>query len=467
MAKVTIVGGGLAGSEAALQLAARGISVELIEMRPASSTPAHSTNQFAELVCSNSLKSLDGTSAAGTLKYELARMGSFLIRVALQSRVPAGKALAVDRDRFSSQITDMIMSNPLIDVVTDEISQIPSAPAIIATGPLTSDTLASNIQSVLGADFLSFYDAAAPIVAADSLDRSKIFAQSRYNKGTGDDYLNAAMDKSQYEEFVAELVGAQKALSRNFEKKELFSACQPVEEIARSGPDALRFGPLKPVGLTDPNTGKRPWAVVQLRAENASLGAYNLVGFQTNLKFGEQERVFRMIPGLENADFLRYGVMHRNTFINAPHALGSSFDIPGRPGIRFAGQITGTEGYCEAMASGLLSALFMYAELSGIEMPPMPKETLFGALVSYATDPATDSYQPMHVNYGIVPPLDKRPRKKQDRYRAYSARARGAIDLYRAKLEDLNLIPPSLNPEIPREMLIDCFHSNPSCVLGF
>lgn len=449
---VTVLGGGLAGSEAALQLAARGMDVTLVEMRPNRMTPAHSTGYMAELVCSNSLKSLDGASAAGTLKYELARMGSFLIRAALESSVPAGKALAVDRDLFSSRITEMINDNPRIRVVSEEATQIPSPPAVIATGPLTSDVFARSIQEALGTSLLAFYDAAAPIVSADSIDMTRVFAQSRYGKGGGQDYLNAPMERDLYESFVEELVHADRTILRDFERRELFSACQPVEEIARTGTDALRFGPLKPVGLKDPETGRRPWAVVQLRAENSSMAAYNLVGFQTNLRFAEQERVFRMIPGLENAEFLRYGVMHRNTFIDAPRALGPTFDIPGRPGIRFAGQVTGTEGYCEAIASGLFAAIFTYAEITGANIPLPSRETLFGALVAYATSPETVSYQPMHVNYGIVPPLESKPKGKQERYRAYARRARSAVDSYRDVLEDAGVVPASILADIPHQI---------------
>ena len=445
---VTIIGAGLAGCEAALQLACRGIKVRLHEMRPEKSTPAHKTNALGELVCSNSLKSLDQTSAAGTLKYELAAMGSFLIRAATEVAVPAGKALAVDRALFSERVTALVEGHPNIEIVHGEVDAIPPAPAIVATGPLTSDALSSALAGELGADFLSFYDAAAPIVMAESLDRSKVFAQSRYGKGDGDDYLNAPFDKEEYQAFVAELVSARRVIERDFERRELFAACQPVEEIARTGEDALRFGPLKPVGLADPETGKRPWAVVQLRAEDASLRSYNLVGFQTNLAFPEQERVFRMIPGLENAEFARFGVMHRNTFVDAPHALTGIFELPSRPGVHLAGQLTGTEGYCEAIASGLLAALAVCADLAGMELPRPPKECLFGALVDYALNPETADYQPMHVNYGIIPPFEKKIRNKRERYAAYARRAREHVAAYRRRLEEAGLF----GPEVPAEM---------------
>ena len=439
MSKVKVIGAGLAGSEAALQLADRGVQVELYEMRPTKQTPAHHTGNYAELVCSNSLKSMDGASAAGILKYEMTVLGSRLMEIAFESAIPAGKALAVDRDIFSQRVTDEINAHPNIEVVEDELTQVPTGPAIIATGPLTSDTLAASIQNMLGTGFLSFYDAAAPIVSADSINRDKVFAQSRYGKG-GDDYLNAPFDKDEYEAFQEAIVSAEKALARDFDSKELFSACQPVEEIARTGKDALRYGPLKPVGLVDPRTGRRPWAVVQLRCENSATSAYNLVGFQTNLKFGEQERVFRMIPGLEEAEFLRYGVMHRNTFIDSPHVLNPTFEVENRPGIRFAGQITGTEGYCEAIASGLYTALATLAQMKGVDFPLLPTTTVFGSLVDYATNPETKHYQPMHVNFGILQPLENRIRNKQERYLAYASRAREQIVLYRDELQKLGLV---------------------------
>lgn len=434
-----MIGAGLAGSEAALQLADRGVQVELYEMRPTKQTPAHHTGNYAELVCSNSLKSMDGASAAGILKYEMTVLGSRLMEIAFESAIPAGKALAVDRDIFSQRVTDEINAHPNIEVVEDELTQVPTGPAIIATGPLTSDTLAASIQNMLGTGFLSFYDAAAPIVSADSINRDKVFAQSRYGKG-GDDYLNAPFDKDEYEAFQEAIVSAEKALARDFDSKELFSACQPVEEIARTGKDALRYGPLKPVGLVDPRTGRRPWAVVQLRCENSATSAYNLVGFQTNLKFGEQERVFRMIPGLEEAEFLRYGVMHRNTFIDSPHVLNPTFEVENRPGIRFAGQITGTEGYCEAIASGLYAAIATLAQMKGVDFPLLPTTTVFGSLVDYATNPETKHYQPMHVNFGILQPLENRIRNKQERYLAYASRAREQIVLYRDELQKLGLM---------------------------
>ncbi len=440
MAVVKIIGAGLAGSEAAYQLASRGIDVELYEMRPKKNTPAHHTSEFAELVCSNSLKSLDQTSAAGTLKFELMQMDSFVLRKAFECRVPAGKALAVNREKFSESVTKELEANPHVVIVRDEVTQIPEPPAIIATGPLTSGPLADSIHNLLGGEFMSFYDAAAPIVEAESLDMDKIFIQSRYDKG-GADYLNAPFNKEEYENFVQELVDAERVILKEFESKDLFSACQPVEEIARTGLDALRYGPLKPIGLRDPKTGHRPWAAVQLRAENEDKSAYNLVGFQTNLRFPEQERVFRMIPGLENANFSRFGVMHRNTFIDSPHALGPTFNSKDGKSIRFAGQLTGTEGYCEAIASGLYAALATYADLIGTSLPKPPVYTMFGSLVDYATNPNTLKYQPMHVNYGIMAPFEHRIRNKSERYRAYSERARNSLIDYRSKLYELGIVP--------------------------
>jgi len=421
---VTVIGGGVAGTEAAWQLAARGIRVGLREMRPAHTSPAHHGADLAELVCSNSLKSDDPTTAAGLLKRELEDLGSVVMSVARATRVPAGAALAVDRAAFSARLTDLINSHPLIDVSRAEATSIPDGPVIVATGPLTSPGLDTALAQLVGGDRLSFYDAAAPIVDALSLDRDIVFAASRYDKGEGSDYLNAPMTREEYDLFYDALVNASRVEDKDFERKELFSACQPVEEVARSGKDALRFGALKPVGLVDPRTGERPWAVVQLRAENAAATAYNLVGFQTNLTFPEQRRVFSTIPGLARAEFLRYGVMHRNTFIDAPRLLDSTLALRDEPRIRFAGQITGTEGYLEAAATGLLAAANTAAWLQNQPPVVLPHTTALGSLVAYATDPETQRYQPMHVNFGLVPPLDCRVRGKRERYSAYSERAR-------------------------------------------
>ena len=435
--EVTIIGAGLAGSEAALQLAARGVPVRLVDMRPRVSTPVHRSAAPAELVCSNSLKSKDATTAAGCLKYELGVLGSQLLAAAWDTSVPAGGALAVDRTRFSHEVARMLDGSERIERVCSECVALPDGPAIVATGPLTSEALAAELQEACGAESLAFYDAAAPIVEADSLDRSIVFAQSRYGKGDGADYLNAPMNRDEYEAFVAELLAARRVIEKDFERRELFAACQPIEEVARTGTDALSHGALKPVGLTDPRTGARPWAVVQLRAENAACSAYNLVGFQTNLRFGEQERVFRMVPGLEHAEFSRYGVMHRNTFLDAPHVLTRALSLPGHPQLHFAGQVTGTEGYLEAVASGLFAALAVYAQLASVPEPHLPVDTLFGCLLDYATDPQTQGYQPMHVNYGILAPLEPRIRNKRERKAAYARRARAAADAFVASRPDL------------------------------
>ena len=432
---VNVVGGGLAGSECALQLADRGVRVTLWEQRPNGSAPAHHTDRLAELVCSNSLKSLREESAAGLLKWELAAMGSRLIAMARASSVPAGGALAVDRDAFSNAVTQAVEAHPLIELRREEVRAVPEGPCVIAAGPLCSPELFSSLCSLVGATHLSFYDAAAPIVDAQTIDRTVAFSQSRYEEGLGD-YLNCPMDKDEYERFYDALVGAKRVVSRDFEEKDLFNACQPVEEVARKGRDTLRYGALKPVGLTDPRTGRRPWAVVQLRPENAEATAYNLVGFQTNLTWGEQARVFRMIPGLEEAEFFRYGVMHRNSFVDAPRTLDESFAVPGT-NVRLAGQLTGTEGYVEAMASGLLAALNTYADLRGLPRVQLPRTGALGSLVAYATDPATDPYQPMHVNFGLVPPLEGRRMRKGERYAAYAARAKEDLTTYLATRSDL------------------------------
>lgn len=434
---VTVVGAGLAGSEAALQLAMRGVAVRLVEMRPKRQTDVHKTADPAELVCSNSLKSKDATSAAGSLKYELATMGSQVLSCAFETEVAAGGALAVNRAEFSAHVKHLLESFDNIELCEQECTGIPQGPAIIATGPLTSDALAACLERELGTKSLAFYDAAAPIVEADSLDRDVVFAQSRYDKGGSADYLNAPLDKESYEAFVTELVGAKRVIEKDFERRELFAACQPIEEVARTGMDSLSHGALKPVGLTDPRTGHRPWAAVQLRAENAAGTAYNLVGFQTNLRFGEQERVFRMIPGLEHVEFSRYGVMHRNTFVDTPHALTKTLALPGHPQVHLAGQVTGTEGYVEAIASGLFAALAVYAELAGLAAPELPKDTLFGCLLDYATDPQTEDYQPMHVNYGIIEPIVPKIRNKSQRKAAYARRAHEAIDAYVQQRPDL------------------------------
>ncbi|MEG2262463.1 MAG: methylenetetrahydrofolate--tRNA-(uracil(54)-C(5))-methyltransferase (FADH(2)-oxidizing) TrmFO [Raoultibacter sp.] len=465
---IDIVGGGLAGSEAALQLASRGVHVRLIEMRPVVQTPVHTGEGFAELVCSNSLKSTKPDSAAGMLKTELAMLGSQVFACAQRCAVPAGGALAVDRDQLSACVTKAIEDNPLIEVVraeargisaagkvlvcrsgqedSDELPGVPDA-IILASGPLTSDALATSLQAITGKQHLAFYDAAAPIVMADSLDYDKLFTQSRYeDEGIGD-YLNAPFSREAYDEFIEALLAADRVIAKDFETRELFQACQPIEEIARKGHDAPRFGTLKPVGLIDPHTGCRPWAALQLRAEDAQGASYNLVGFQTNLTFSEQRRVFGMIPGLQQADFARYGVMHRNTFIDAPHLLGSNLQLVGSaaqgvPTAMFvAGQLSGTEGYCEAIASGLFAALFVYALVAGVPLPDTPRTTAFGALLAYATDSEqVKDYQPMHVNFGIMEPLEVPVKNKRNRYAAYAQRGTEAMRAYCDTLRDLDIL---------------------------
>lgn len=444
---MNIIGAGLAGSEAALQLAQRGVHVRLFEMRPETETDVHRGGDCAELVCSNSLKSTKPESAAGMLKAELAALGSQLIAAAGRSRVDAGGALAVDRDEFSADVTSMVKENPYIEYRVMCVSNpldacLGAADAtILATGPLTSDALAQWLVDKTGSDNLAFFDAAAPVVMADSLDMDVLFRQSRYEQDAPGDYLNAPFDKESYDAFIAQLVAADRVIKRDFETKDLFQACQPIEEIARKGADAPRFGTCKPVGLIDPATGRRPWAAVQLRAENAQGTAYNLVGFQTNLTFGEQKRVFRMIPGLQNAEFARYGVMHRNTFIQAPRLLDRNLRLRGVDApVYVAGQLSGTEGYCEAIASGLMCALFVYAQLQGMQPPLLPVETAFGALLDYATDPATQDYQPMHVNFGILKPLDQHIRNKGMRYAAYAERGSRAMEGYVADIRAKGLL---------------------------
>lgn len=435
-----------------MQLAARGHRVRLVEMRPESGTPVHATGLCAELVCSNSLKSEKPDSAAGMLKAELDRLGSYVFAAARHNAVPAGGALAVDRVAFAQEVTSLVEQNPLIELerreAYDLVREARECDAlVVATGPLTSDALAASLGELTGAASLAFYDAAAPIVMAESLDASKLFRQSRYEDagdGAGD-YLNAPFDRAEYDAFIDALVNAERVIRRDFETRELFQACQPIEEIARKGHDAPRFGTLKPVGLTDPRTGRRPWAALQLRAEDAHGASYNLVGFQTNLTFPEQRRVFRMIPGLEHAEFARYGVMHRNTFVDAPRLLDAGLRLrtPHTEGLGapvfLAGQISGTEGYCEAIRSGLHVAVSVAALLAGEPLPALPRETAFGALLAYAVDPATKDYQPMHVNFGIMPPLEQRIRNKRDRYRAYAERGAEALARYRRELASRGL----------------------------
>lgn len=433
---VTIVGAGLAGSEAALQLADRGVRVRLVEMRPKTPTLVHVTGCCAELVCSNSLKSEKPDSAAGMLKRELAELGSQLYAQAKLHAVPAGGALAVDRTAFAEAVTALVEAHPLIDLVHEEVVDLVQAAEgadalVVAAGPLASDALAASLSRLAGEEHLAFYDAAAPIVMADSLDYAKLFRQSRYEDAAADagDYLNAPFSREEYDAFVDELVAAERVIRRDFETRDLFQACQPIEEIARKGHDAPRFGTLKPVGLTDPRTGHRPWAALQLRAEDAHGSSYNLVGFQTNLTFPEQRRVFRLIPGLENAEFARYGVMHRNTFLNSPALLGTDLSLKACSNVFFAGQITGFEGYMESAACGLLAARSMEARLSGRAFTPPPADTMCGALLRYITTPTKD-FQPMGANMGLLPAPETRIRDKRQRYLAVAQRAVAAMERY-------------------------------------
>jgi len=427
MSAVKVIGAGLAGCEAAWQLARRGIDVELYEMKPEKKSPAHHTNDFAELVCSNSFRGDRLENAVGLLKEELRRCGSLILQCAEASRVEAGGCLAVDRGGFARMVTEKIRSHPHITVIEGEVTEVPEAPVIIATGPLTSDEMSDAIGAYFGADYLHFFDAAAPLVTAESVDMELAWWQSRYDRGTPD-YVNCAMNKEQYEAFINELVAAEEAEVHGFEDKNVFEGCMPVEVMARRGFDTLRYGPLKPVGLVDPKTGKEPYAVVQLRQDNAKGSIYNLVGFQTHLKFGEQKRVFSMIPALRNAEFVRYGVMHRNTFLKSPKLLDRYYADRRNPMVAFAGQMTGVEGYVESTASGYLAAVAMAAKVQGREIPDFPKTTAIGALGYYISDETVENFQPMNINFSIVAPLEQRVRKKAEKNLAIANRSLAVID---------------------------------------
>ena len=430
--RAAVIGAGLAGSEAAWQLAKRGIDVTLYEMKPQRMSPAHKSPLFAELVCSNSLRSDRLQNAVGLLKEEMRLLDSLVMRAADQARVPAGGALAVDRERFSGFITDTLRGNPHVTVVEAEITEIPEGPVIIATGPLTSDALADRIAALPGMSTLHFFDAAAPIVMAESLDMNQVFRASRY--GRGDDYLNCPMDREQYDAFVEALLNAETAPVHGFEENMVFEGCMPVESMARRGHMVLAFGPMKPVGLPDPRTGKEAYAIVQLRQDDAAGSMYNLVGFQTRLKFGEQKRVFGMIPGLENAEFARYGVMHRNTFLHSPGLLDRNYCMLSRPDTCFAGQMTGVEGYVESAASGLTAGLALARKLNGKEHVEFPTATAIGALSHYISTPNSD-FQPMNITFGLIDGLDRRVRNKAQRYELISERAIGIVRDLSAKLD--------------------------------
>ncbi len=427
MDMVKVIGAGLAGSEAAWQLANRGLKVRLYEMKPHKKSPAHHADTFAELVCSNSLRGDRLENAVGLLKEELRRLDSLIIACADATRVEAGGCLAVDREGFSALVTEKLRNHPNITVVEEELTEVPEGPVIIATGPLTSDAMSDAIGRYFGEGYLHFFDAAAPLVTAESIDMTKAWWQSRYDRGTPD-YINCAMDRQEYEAFIKELVSAQEAEVHGFEDKNVFEGCMPVEVMARRGFETLRYGPLKPVGLVDPNTGKEPYAVVQLRQDNASKTVFNLVGFQTHLKFGEQKRVFSMIPALANAEFVRYGVMHRNTFLRSPKLLDRYYADRRNPLVAFAGQMTGVEGYVESAASGFLAAVAMAAKVQGRELPDFPKTTAIGALGLYISDETVENFQPMNINFSIISPLEQRIRKKAEKNLAIANRSLEVID---------------------------------------
>lgn len=444
---VSVIGAGLAGCEAAWQLACRGIPVTLYEMKPVKFSPAHHYEGFAELVCSNSLKASRVGSAAGLLKEEMYRLGSIVVRCARETAVPAGGALAVDRYLFSDRMTKTVTEHPMITVRHEEVTQIPEGPVIIASGPLTSDGLSQAIKELLGEAYLSFYDAASPIVSFDSVDMDKAFFAARYGNGE-DDYINCPMNRKEYEAFHEALVSAQSVELKEFEQDRLkvYEGCMPVEVLAKRGSDSIRYGPLKPVGLRDPRTGHRPWAVVQLRAENAQKTLYNLVGFQTNLRFPEQKRVFSMIPGLENAEFVRYGVMHRNTFLNSPKLLDASYCLRKERRIYFAGQMTGVEGYIESAASGILAGINMAMALRQKPALLLPRDTMMGALAAYISDPTVVDFQPMGSNMGLLPPNPERIKDKSLRYQALAQRA---LDSQKRCLHDFCAAEGDLLPVQP------------------
>lgn len=425
--KFNVIGAGLAGTEAAWQIANAGERVMLFEQKPLRKSPAHKSDDFAELVCSNSLKAARIDSAAGLLKEEMARLGSLTVPVARGCAVAAGGALAVDRNIFSSTVTEKIRSHPNITVVNSTVDEIPfedGTVTIVATGPLTDGAMSESIKSLCG-DYLSFYDAAAPIITADSIDMDIVFGASRYGRGGESDYLNCPFNKEQYENFISELVNAQGAVLHDFD---VYEGCMPIEKLAKRGADAPRFGPMKPVGLVDPRTGHRPWAAVQLRRENSAGTMFNLVGFQTNLKFGEQKRVFSMIPGLENAEFVRYGVMHRNSFLDSPRLLNGAFQLKKQPNVFFAGQITGVEGYMESAASGIIAGKNAVRIAHGKAPLELPAVTMTGALCSYISDETVKDFQPMGANFGILPPIEPKIKDKKQRYSALAERALGALE---------------------------------------
>lgn len=443
---ITIVGAGLAGSEAAWQAASRGLKVRLYEMRPVRKTPVHLSADCAELVCSNSLRGAGLENAVGLLKEEMRRLGSLIIRCALEHAVPAGGALAVSREDFARAVTEALQRHPNVEIIREEVPAIPAdGLVIIASGPLTSDALAADILRFTGERYLSFYDAAAPILTLESIDMEKVFRQSRYGKGDGDEYLNCPMEKDEYERFHEALLGAERAMPHNPEDEKVcfFEACLPVEEMARRGRDVLRYGPLKPVGLLDPRTGRRPYAVVQLRQDNATGTLYNMVGFQTSLKWGDQKRIFRMIPGLEQAEFERLGVIHRNTFIKSPKVLTPTLQTRARPGLFFAGQMTGVEGYVESAAGGLVCGVNAARIARGEEPVIFPRATATGSLLHYITHADPEHFQPMNIAFGLMPELDgPKIKDKRLRKRAVSERALQVLERWAPEALGLKLLPP-------------------------
>ncbi|WP_281828814.1 MULTISPECIES: methylenetetrahydrofolate--tRNA-(uracil(54)-C(5))-methyltransferase (FADH(2)-oxidizing) TrmFO [Lactobacillus] len=435
--KVTVIGGGLAGSEATWQIAKRGIPVDLYEMRPRKMTPAHHTGEFAELVCTNSMRSNQLSNAVGLLKEEMRQLDSLIMQAADKTQVPAGGALAVDRDLFSDYVTKKLRSFDNVTVHDEEITEIPKEGiVVIATGPLTSDALASQIQKFSGTDSLHFFDAAAPIVAADSIDMNIVYKKSRYDRGEAA-YLNCPMDKEQYEKFAQELVHAETAEMHGFENNDVFEGCMPIEVMAARGVKTMLFGPLKPVGLEDPKTGKTPYAVVQLRQDNAAASMYNIVGFQTHLKYGEQKRVFSLIPGLENARFVRYGKMHRNTYMASPEVLNASYEAKQQKGLFFAGQMTGVEGYVESAGSGLVAGINAAREALGKDTAVFPVDTALGSMANYVTTTDAKHFQPMNASFALLPSLEgKKIRNKKERHLKISERGLNSLAAFKDKVLD-------------------------------
>lgn len=427
---VNVIGAGLAGSEAAWQIAKRGVKVRLYEMRPVKQTPAHHTDKFAELVCSNSLRANSLTNAVGVIKEEMRQLDSVIIDAADNCSVPAGGALAVDRHEFSGYITEKVKNHPNVEVINEEVTEIPEGITVIATGPLTSPALAEKVREATGQDYLYFYDAAAPIIEKDSIDMDKVYLKSRYDKGEAA-YLNCPMNKEEFYAFREALIGAEKAPLKEFEKEKYFEGCMPIEVMAERGEKTMLFGPMKPVGLEDPKTDKRPYAVIQLRQDDAAGTLYNIVGFQTHLKWGEQKRVFRMIPGLENVEIVRYGVMHRNTFINSPKVLAPTYQLKAQPTVFFAGQMTGVEGYVESAGAGLVAGINAAHMALEQELVIFPKETALGSMARYITEADAKHFQPMNVNFGLFPELGERIKSKQERGELHAARALAALKQFK------------------------------------